>query len=92
MDGPMNGRMDGPMDGWMYGWKDGWDFNVTLPQASDYGNQYIGKVHLWHKMKQLSNISPGASLLAVGTESRTHQMAAQHATTELTAPCLTESE
>ena len=41
------------MDAWMHGW----GFNFTLPQASDYGNQYKGKVHLWHRMKQLSNVT-----------------------------------
>ena len=47
-----------------------------------------GEVCLWHRMKQLSNISPSVSQLTVVIRPDTHQLVAQHATTDLNGPPL----
>ena len=43
-------------------------------------------MHLLHRIKRLSNISPSVSQLMAGIEPRTHRLAARSTTTELTSP------
>ena len=58
--------------------------HVSLPTGA--GDE-LGEVHLWHRMKQLSIISPSVSQPTAGIKSRmagTHLLALQCSTTELT--------
>ena len=48
-------------------------------------NTAMGEVHLWHRMKQLSNISP-LYTASGGFKSGTHRLAAHNASTEVTGP------
>ena len=59
-----------------------------MPSTCRYGSQHRkwGDVHLWHIMKQLTNISHSVSRPAVGIKAGTHELAVQQATTDLTAP------
>ena len=56
--------------------------------SNSHGNEHNkwGKVHLWHRMNQLSDMNPSVSWPEVQIEPRTHQLAVKHATTELTGP------
>ena len=77
---------------------DGWKSLLSLCHKPNKGitdmetKQKWGKIHLWHRMKQLSNISSSVSRLAMGIEPWTHILAVQHATTRLTTPSPAESE
>ena len=66
---------------------------VTLAQACTYrhGRQHskLGEMHLyklWHRVKQLSNISPSVSQSAAGIEPNTQRLAVQRTTTTQTDP------
>ena len=62
---------------------DGWDSLTSLSHDVGTNTTKWGEVHLWHRIKQLSYISPSVSWLTVGIEPGTCQLATQCTTTGL---------